>query len=253
MDSNGDIEPLSKGGSVHTEETTAQEKGETERTKARGGDEKKYEETTTKVVEEKKSVEAMASGDGIEIEETTTPRDEDKTEGTAVPVKEKKPEGTTTSEDKGDTEGATTSEEEGKTEGTTASEGGEVKTESNTASGEQEKTVKPMSPRNVVDTGMITRNVRDYPCTKCDSGNPSSHYCPKCDVYFCKPCLWQLCDHGALGKMSIAKWGQPIPQLEETCDFHNGQLLQLYCKNHDVVACCPCFRHGDHRYNNAHF
>ncbi|KAL4224308.1 Transcription intermediary factor 1-alpha [Mactra antiquata] len=111
-------------------------------------------------------------------------------------------------------------------------------------------------------SGVCTINMSeetfDFLCTSCaESGfiKEALKYCIDCQLYCCRECLTAharipvLKGHSFLDNSSNQPQGQPrsLPAFPtKKCNKHAGKIMDMFCRNHDVVCCYICAAE-DHR------
>ncbi|XP_045199766.2 uncharacterized protein LOC123554016 [Mercenaria mercenaria] len=102
-------------------------------------------------------------------------------------------------------------------------------------------------------------SIHDFPCKPCsDDGKniEGVNFCAECQTYFCQACIvhHNKCfkTHTLYNKSGI-KSGKIQYQQQSgglACDKHPGNLIQMYCGEHDDVCCAVCIA-VDHRLCNS--
>lgn len=104
---------------------------------------------------------------------------------------------------------------------------------------------------NEIERG--TDEMFEFQCSLCKEKNKNieaDKFCVDCDDYYCKNCVKShdhfpaLKDHQILGKQQF-QFTESEPT--ERCKIHTDKLVNMYCKQHDVVACFDCMT-DQHRY-----
>ncbi|KAL4233982.1 hypothetical protein ACF0H5_005637 [Mactra antiquata] len=93
----------------------------------------------------------------------------------------------------------------------------------------------------------------DFICTTCDKNNKiveAVRYCIECSGYCCQACtdthklFPTLTNHNLLDVNQGSQAGSQQSNLPEfpteRCSLHKGEVLKLYCHEHDDVFCCTC-------------
>ncbi|XP_045171828.2 uncharacterized protein LOC123533913 [Mercenaria mercenaria] len=100
--------------------------------------------------------------------------------------------------------------------------------------------------------------IHDFSCTPCfeDGKNMEAiNFCVNCQTYFCESCVGMhnklLKSHSVLhqaamkaGSRTQSKTTAILPTGD--CDDHPGNVIQMYCGDHDLVCCTVCIA-VDHR------
>ena len=97
--------------------------------------------------------------------------------------------------------------------------------------------------------------VHDYPCKPCakhDINVEGVNFCAECQTYFCHGCVqyhnlyYQT--HTIFNKSGVisGKIKHQPRQGGLACEKHAGNLIQMYCGEHDTVCCAVCIA-VDHR------
>ncbi|XP_053387770.1 uncharacterized protein LOC123542980 [Mercenaria mercenaria] len=91
----------------------------------------------------------------------------------------------------------------------------------------------------------------DFPCSLCETDErhvEAVRYCEECFVYLCEPCVrnhnkfplntrHQLLDQSQFVKVAKSKL---VSFPTKRCLKHTGELITIYCGDHDVVCCGSC-------------
>ncbi|XP_045186416.2 probable E3 ubiquitin-protein ligase MID2 [Mercenaria mercenaria] len=87
----------------------------------------------------------------------------------------------------------------------------------------------------------------DFPCSLCEKEGKhleAVRYCEECFVYMCESCVrnhnrfpHQLLDQRAFVKVAQSKL---VSFPTKRCLKHPGEVVNIYCGNHDVVCCSSC-------------
>ncbi|XP_045187605.2 uncharacterized protein LOC123545343 [Mercenaria mercenaria] len=91
----------------------------------------------------------------------------------------------------------------------------------------------------------------DFPCSLCEEEGKhveAARYCEECFVYMCDPCVrnhnrfplhtrHQLLDQSQFLTMTRSKL---VSFPTKRCLKHPGELINIYCGDHDVVCCSSC-------------
>ncbi|XP_060566621.1 uncharacterized protein LOC132725503 [Ruditapes philippinarum] len=92
----------------------------------------------------------------------------------------------------------------------------------------------------------------NFKCCLCDRKNiikEADIYCVECQDYYCSPCTdlhkifplmstHQFIDRSSFNTVSLQKSLPSFPV--EKCEVHKTKLLDMYCADHDDVACATC-------------
>jgi hypothetical protein len=115
-----------------------------------------------------------------------------------------------------------------------------------------------MATGGVSDIERGTDETFDFLCSVCKEKNKNTEaekFCSDCNDYYCSACVKFHADIPALKKHKILDTAQlhlgssvkflAVPT--EMCKLHRHKPVDMYCKNHDVVACSACML-VEHRY-----
>ena len=91
----------------------------------------------------------------------------------------------------------------------------------------------------------------DYSCAPCSKGNKNIEavkFCAECSRLFCSKCLNDhnkfdfMTGHQILDKTaSTGRRGKDRPDIPTVrCTEHDGKILDMFCKTHDVPCCSVC-------------
>jgi hypothetical protein len=93
----------------------------------------------------------------------------------------------------------------------------------------------------------------NFKCCLCEKKNITKEadtYCVECQDYYCSPCtdlhkmfpsamgVHQFIDMSSFNTVSLQKSLPSFPV--ERCEAHKTKLLDMYCADHDDVACATC-------------
>jgi hypothetical protein len=98
-------------------------------------------------------------------------------------------------------------------------------------------------------------NIKCCFCVKNNRTREAVKYCVECKEYYCIPCtdthrmFPTLAGHKLLDKADLRSTGSDGDLLSvptQRCSLHHTEVTNMYCKDHDQVACPPCIA-LDHR------
>jgi hypothetical protein len=105
----------------------------------------------------------------------------------------------------------------------------------------------------------------NFKCCLCEKKNITKEadiYCVECQDYYCSSCTdfhklfplmstHQVIDKSSFNTVSLQKSLPCFPV--EKCEVHKSKLLDMYCADHDDVACATCIaiKHRFDFFNNC--
>ncbi|XP_060574256.1 E3 ubiquitin-protein ligase Midline-1-like [Ruditapes philippinarum] len=104
----------------------------------------------------------------------------------------------------------------------------------------------------MADGGVGSDEFVNFKCCLCEKKNITKEadiYCVECQDYYCTPCTdlhkmfpamstHQFIDKSSFNTVSLQKSLPSFPV--EKCEAHKTKLLDMYCADHDDVACATC-------------
>ncbi|XP_060591963.1 probable E3 ubiquitin-protein ligase MID2, partial [Ruditapes philippinarum] len=104
----------------------------------------------------------------------------------------------------------------------------------------------------MADGGVGSDEFINFKCCLCEKKNIKKEadiYCVECQDYYCTPCTdlhkmfpamstHQFIDKSSFNTVSLQKSLPSFPV--EKCEVHKSELLDMYCADHDDVACATC-------------
>ncbi|XP_060565227.1 uncharacterized protein LOC132724392 isoform X1 [Ruditapes philippinarum] len=105
----------------------------------------------------------------------------------------------------------------------------------------------------MADGGIGSDECINFKCCLCEKKHivkEADTYCVECQDYFCSPCtdlhkmfpsamgVHQFIDKSSFNTVSLQKSLPSFPV--ERCEVHKTKLLDMYCADHDDIACATC-------------
>ncbi|XP_045186744.2 uncharacterized protein LOC123544745 [Mercenaria mercenaria] len=107
--------------------------------------------------------------------------------------------------------------------------------------------------RSVAGSSDVIHDISCTPCSEDARNTEAVNYCVNCETYFCQTCVGYhnkvLKTHNVLDRNAMKSIKHESKQSEaeaRDCSEHPGNVIQMYCGNHDVVCCTVCVA-VDHR------
>ena len=101
----------------------------------------------------------------------------------------------------------------------------------------------PPMPVDATET-KLTDSYNCAPCLREDRSIDSTHYCKDCGEELCLQCVHQHKKFPTMRDHCISeRQEQPDVQVRvalDTCDTHDGKVLDMFCSQHDRVLCAAC-------------
>ncbi|XP_060554537.1 uncharacterized protein LOC132715543 [Ruditapes philippinarum] len=108
------------------------------------------------------------------------------------------------------------------------------------------------SSTDVSESSDIVHEFACKPCSDDDKNIDGVNFCAECQTYFCQACVQfhNKCfkTHTIYNKSGVKSGKLQFEQTQSglACDKHAGNLIQMYCREHDTVCCAVCIA-VDHR------